>query len=387
MASVFAGLSTTIFDEISGLARQHQAINLGQGFPDGPGPEDIRAKAAEALMTGSNQYPPMMGLAALREAAAEHYRRLQGLDLAPDEVMVTSGATEALAAALLGLLSPGDEAVLIEPLYDAYAPLVRQAGATPRFVRLQAPGWRIDEAALDAAITPKCRLLVLNNPSNPTGRVFDADEIAAVARVCVRHDLIAVCDEVWEHVIFDGRLHRPLIAEPGMRERTVKIGSAGKMFALTGWKVGLVCAAPALLNVVARAHQFLTFTTPPNLQTAVAFGLAKPTGFFEAQCAELARSRDRLEGRLRGEGFVTLPAEGTYFLCVDLAASGVAMADSDFCRWAVTQTGVAAIPLSAFYDSAPPTGVIRLCFAKQDATLDAGAERLAETRRRLIERT
>ena len=377
----FAAIQTTIFETMSGLARAHGAINLGQGFPDSQGPEDIRARAADALMTGSNQYPPMRGLPELREAVANHYAAHQGLDLTAGEVVVTSGATEALAASLLALLSPGDEVVLFEPMYDAYLPLLRRAGATARFVRLQPPHWRLTEDALEAAFTERTRAVVLNNPHNPVGRVFDAEEIALLARACAAHDVVAVCDEVWEHVRFDGLPHRPLMAEPGMRERTIKIGSAGKIFSMTGWKVGWACAAPGLIGPVGGAHQFLTFTTPPNLQSAVAWGLGKPAAWFDEMRAGYQRSRDRLTRGLTEAGFAVLPSQATYFVCVDLAASGINEDDDSFCRRAVTEHGVAAIPVSAFYMADPVRSVVRLCFSKADDTLDAGVERLARAKR------
>jgi aspartate/methionine/tyrosine aminotransferase len=381
MNPIFTQLPTTIFTVISGLAREHSAVNLGQGFPDDPGPEDVRAKAAEALVSGYNQYPPMTGLPELREAVAAHYGRFQGLDLQPSEVLVTSGATEALAASLLALISPGDEVVLFQPMYDAYLPMVRLAGGIPRFVDLAPPGWRITREKLDAAFGPKTRVVVFNNPLNPAARMFDAEEVALLAEYCVRFDAIAVCDEVWEHVVFDGLTHRPLIAEPGMRERTVKIGSAGKIFSMTGWKVGFACAAPALIEVVGKAHQFLTFTTPPNLQSAVAYGLGKDEAYFIGMRADYQRSRDRLAAGLAAEGFKVLPSEGAYFLCVDLPASGIEMDDATFCLRAVKEAGVGAIPVSAFYAERPVRTVARLCFAKVDATLDAGVERLARARK------
>ncbi len=381
MNPLFAGLPTTVFEEISALARRHGAVNLGQGFPDGNGPEDVRAEAAEALMHGSNQYPPMLGTPELRRAVVEHYARFQGLDLSVDEVLVTFGATEALACALFALVAPGDEVVLIQPMYDVYLPVVRQAGGVPKFVRLEPPHWRLSEAALEAAITAATRVLVLNNPLNPAARVFDAQELAAVARVCVRHDLIAVCDEVWEHVVFDGRRHRPLMGFEGMRARTVKIGSAGKIFSMTGWKVGFACAAAPLQHVLAKAHQVLAFTVPPNLQAGVAYGLAKEDGYFAGLRSDFQRSRDRLAAALREEGYAVLPSEGAYFLCVDLQASDVEADDTAFCRMAITESGVAAIPVSAFYAEAPVRHVIRLCFAKQDATLDEAARRLGAARR------
>ena len=379
---VFAGLPTTIFTVMSGLASQHDAINLGQGFPDNPGPEDVRARAAEALMHESNQYPPMQGLPALRQAVAEHYRRFHAVELDwRSEVIVTSGATEALAAAIMGLLSPGDEAVLLEPAYDSYAPQVRSVGGVARFVRLEPPEWRITAEALERVTTPRTRIIVFNNPLNPAARVYGPAELKVLADWCRRHDVIAVCDEVWEHLTFDGRAHTPLIALQGMRERCVKIGSAGKIFSLTGWKVGWVCAAPELLGVIAKVHQFLTFTTAPNLQTAVAFGLGKADAYFEQMRAGYARSRYRLQTGLLQEGFHVIPSEGTYFLNIDLAASGLNLDDESFCKRAVVEAGVAAIPVSAFYESDPVRNVVRLCFAKKDSTIDAGIERLARARK------
>uniref|UniRef100_B0SVE9 aspartate transaminase n=1 Tax=Caulobacter sp. (strain K31) TaxID=366602 RepID=B0SVE9_CAUSK len=378
---VYADLPTTIFEEMSGLARETGAINLGQGFPDDPGPIALRRKAGEALLTGTNQYPPMRGLPALRQAVAAHYGRTQGLDLDWEtEVVVTSGATEALAAAFLSLISPGDEVVLFQPLYDAYLPMVKRAGGVPKLVRLTPPHWRFDRAILEAAFSDRTRMVVLNTPLNPAGVVTPDEDLALLARFCVKHDVIAVCDEVWEAVVFDGREHRPLIGYPGMRERTVKIGSAGKMFGMTGWKVGFLCAAPALTKALAGAHQFLTFTTPPNLQEAVAFGLSEPGDWFEAMPAGLQRSRDRLAAGLRAAGFVVLDSGGTYFLNVDLAASGVDEDDRTFALRAVRQHGVASIPVSAFYAQDPVRHILRLCFAKADDTLDEAVGRLARAR-------
>jgi N-succinyldiaminopimelate aminotransferase len=381
---LFAGLPTTIFEQMSGLARQHQAINLGQGFPESEGPEDVRAAAARATLEGPNQYPPMLGLPALRAAVAEHYGRTQGLSLTPDQVVVTAGATEALAAAFLALISPGDEVVLFQPLYDAYAPMVRRAGGVPRFVTLEAPDWRLTEAALDAAFTPRTRLVVFNSPHNPAAVVYPREQLELLADYCRRFDAVAVCDEVWEHVVFDGRAHVPLMALPGMAERTVKIGSAGKIFSLTGWKVGWLIAAPAIAAVLARAHQFLTFTVAPSLQAGAAFGLNRPDAPLEAMRRDFARSRDRLAAGLKALGFVPLESAGTYFLNVDLRASGVALDDRSFCLRAVAEAGVAAIPVSAFYEADAPSHLVRLCFAKSDATLDAALERLETARKRLL---
>jgi len=379
--SVYAALGTTIFSVMSGLAQERGAVNLGQGFPDEPGPEAIRRRAADAAIFGDNQYPPMPGVAALREAVARHYLGRQGLELDwRTEVTVTSGATEALAAAFLALIEPGDEVALFQPLYDSYLPMVRRAGGKPRLARLTPPRFGLDRAMLEAVFTPKTRLVVLNNPLNPSATVFADEDLALLAEFCVRFDAVAVCDEVWEHVVFDERRHRPLIAYPGMRERCVKIGSAGKMFALTGWKVGFVVAAPALTSLIAKAHQFLTFTTPPNLQAAVAWGLENSAQWFAEMPGRLAASRDLLSEALTREGFAVLPSAGTYFLNVDLAASGVAEDDMAFASRAVNEAGVAAIPVSAFYEEAPVTSLIRLCFPKRDEVLEEGARRLARAR-------
>jgi N-succinyldiaminopimelate aminotransferase len=378
MNPVFADLPVSVFEVMSRLAREHEAVNLGQGFPDDPGPEDVRRKAAEAVIDGWNQYPPMMGLAELRQAVAIHYRHWQGLTLDPEsEIMITSGATEAIAGALMALIEPGDEVVLFQPLYDAYLPLVKRAGGVPRFVRLEPPDWRFTEEMLAAAFTPKTKVVLFNNPLNPSGTVFGAGDLALLARFCEQFDAIAVCDEVWEHVVFDARRHVPMIAIPGMRERCIKIGSAGKIFSLTGWKVGFVCAAPRILRVLAKAHQFITFTTPPNLQTAVAYGLGKTDDYFETMRRDLQRSRDRFVSGLTGLGFPVLDAQGTYFLNVDLAPLGINEDDESFCKRLVVEHKVAAIPVSAFYAADPIRSVVRFCFAKRDQTLDAALERLA----------
>src|SRR5918995_2944240 len=319
MNPIFADLPTTVFEVMSQLARETGAVNLGQGFPDDPGPEDVRRAAADAVVSGWNQYPPMMGLPELRAAIAAHYGRWQGVDLDPEgEVLITSGATEALAGALFALLERGDEVVLFEPMYDAYLPLVRRAGGVPRFVTLRPPDFRLTEQALARVFSPRTKVALFNNPLNPSATVFGEEELALLASFCARFDTVAVCDEVWEHIVFDGRFHRPLMAEEDMRERTVKIGSAGKIFNLTGWKVGFVCAAPPLMRGLAKAHQFLTFTTPPNLQAAVAYGLMKEDSYFDDLRSGLQGSRDRFAAGLQGLGFDVLPSEATYFLNIDI---------------------------------------------------------------------
>ncbi len=383
MNRTFADLPVTIFEVMSQLARDHDAINLGQGFPDGPGPEEIRRKAADAVLNGYNQYPSMMGLPELRQAIAAHYAHWHGVDLDPmSEVMVTSGATEALAAAFLGLIEAGDEVVVFQPFYDAYVPLIERAGGIPRFVRLEPPHWRLTDEALRQAFTPKTRFVIFNNPLNPAAVVYPREDLELLARYCQEFNAVAICDEVWEHIVFDGRRHIPLIALPGMRERTVKIGSAGKIFALTGWKVGFVCAAPQLLRVLAKAHQFLAFTTAPNLQVAVAYGLGKPDDFFDAVRRDLQRSRDRLTDGLKRIGFPVLPSQGTYFLTVDLAPLGLNETDEAFCKRVAVEHKVASIPVSSFYKDDAINSVVRFCFSKTDATLDTALERLSHVLRR-----
>jgi N-succinyldiaminopimelate aminotransferase len=382
MNRLFANLPTTIFEVMSSLARETGAINLGQGFPDDPGPEDVRRAAADAVLNGYNQYPSMMGIPELRSAIAAHYKHWQGVDLdANTEVMVTSGATEALAGAILGIVEPGDEVVLFEPMYDAYLPLVRLAGGVPKFVTLQPPHFRLTEEALAQAFSPKTKAVVFNNPLNPTATVFSDEDLNLLADFCRRFDAIAISDEVWEHVVFDGRQHRPILALDGMRERSVKIGSAGKIFSLTGWKVGFVCAAPHIMKVLAKSHQFLAFTTAPNLQTAVAYGLGKDDAYFESMRKTFARSRDRFTEGLRTLGFDVIPSQGTYFVNIDIAPLGETD-DVAFCRRLVMEHGVAAIPVSAFYAEGAVKNVVRFCFAKKDSTLDAGLERLAKAIRR-----
>jgi N-succinyldiaminopimelate aminotransferase len=378
MNSIFARLPVSVFELMSRLSREHNAINLGQGFPDGPGPEDVRRKAAEAVIHGWNQYPPMMGVPQLRQAIADHYLRFQHLVLDPEqEVMVTSGATEALAGALIGLIEPGDEVVLFQPMYDAYLPLVQRAGGTVRYVTLKPPHWRFTEVDLERAFSRRTKLVLLNNPLNPSGVVYSRADLELLAAFCIRFDAVAICDEVWEHVIFDDNSHIPLIAIAGMRERAVKIGSAGKIFSLTGWKVGFVACCPALMRVLSKAHQFLTFTTPPNLQAAVAYGLDKEDGYFSSMRAAFQRSRDRFSDGLKQCGFSVLPSQGTYFVNIDLVPLNE-MDDVDFCHRLIVKYGVAAIPVSAFYMEDAVRTVVRFCFAKHDATLDQALDRLAK---------
>lgn len=379
--SVYAAMGATIFERMSALCRETGAINLGQGFPDEQGPPELIAAAMRALAEKSNQYPSSLGLPELRDAVAAFYGRRQGLDLVRENVVTTSGATEAIAVAVLAFVNPGDEVLLFQPAYDAYAPMVRRAGGVPVSVALSPPLWGYDRAAIEAAITPRTRVLMLNDPLNPAGTAASAADLAMLAEVCTAHDLIAICDEVWEEVRFDCAGHCSLLSFPGMQARAIKIGSAGKIFGLTGWKIGWLCAAPELAGGLARAHQFLTFTTPPALQWAVAEGLALPDAWFAARTAAWGRSRERLRAGLEASGFIVHANAATWFLCADLAASGVALDDRSFSERALREAGVASIPISALFEGeGAPGHVVRFCFTKSDEVIDLAAARLAAFR-------
>ena len=378
-ANTYLGsIGTTIFTVMSALATEHGSINLGQGFPDTEGPADIVQAAADALKDGRNQYPPMPGLPELRKAVAAANRRFYGLDIdGMTEVTVTSGATEAITACLMAVLDPGDEVVLIEPLYDTYVPVVRMLGAIPRIVRLTPPHWELPRDALAAAFGPKTKAILFNSPMNPCSKVFTADELAFIAGLVERHNTYAICDEVYEHLIFDGLKHIPLMTLPGMRQRTMRIGSAGKTFSLTGWKVGYVTAGAALTPLVQKAHQNLTFTTAPNLQRAVAVGLAKDDAYFASLAHGLQDRRDLLARGLASVGFSVLPSHGSYFITTDFAPLGFNGDDVAFCRHITEQAGVTAIPVSAFYDDPDaPRHYARFAFCKRPDVLEEAIARL-----------
>ena len=375
--------TTTIFEHMSRLAREHGAITLGQGFPDLPDPPELLEAARRALAERSNQYPPMRGLAELRGAVSSYYATNQGIALSDDEIVVTSGATEALAATILALVKPGDEVILIPPVYDAYLPLVRRAGGTVRLVPLVPPHWMLELDALTAAITDRTRLLILNTPNNPTGTIIGRKTLEGIGALCQRHGITLVCDEVWEAMVWDSARHISALDVPPLRDRTVKIGSAGKIFSLTGWKVGWAIAPPPLADAIAAQHQFLTFTTATPLQWAVAEGLALPPHWHEAHRARYQRARTRLIDGLTRAGYAVLANSATWFVTIDLAASGIQLEDVEFCTRLVPEAGVAAIPVSAFHPGRSLGHYVRFCFAKQDDTLDEAVARLAAFRRSL----
>ncbi|GBR53761.1 transaminase [Neokomagataea thailandica NBRC 106555] len=377
--TMLSALPTTIFTRMSQLAVQHNAINLGQGFPDTEGPDDIVTYAADALRDQRNQYAPLTGLPELREAVAESNKRFYGLEVdAASEVVVTSGATEALAASLTAVINPGDEVVLIEPLYDTYLPMIRLLGAVPKCVRLEPPSWELSLEALRGAFSPKTKAILLNSPMNPAGKVFSYDELSAIAELVREYDAYAICDEVYEHLTFHVK-HYPLMTFPGMRERCMRIGSAGKSFSLTGWKVGYVTACASLAALVAKAHQLYVFATAPNLQRAVAYGLRKDDTYYQELAASLEARRDLLRDGLHELGFKTLPADGSYFVVADITPLAKGRDDVAFAEWLVEAAGVATIPVSAFYDAdsaKPPQNLIRFAFCKQPDVLKEALKRL-----------
>ncbi|GAA4436960.1 pyridoxal phosphate-dependent aminotransferase [Phytohabitans houttuyneae] len=377
---------TTIFAEMSALAVRHGAVNLGQGFPDTDGPPEMLEAAVEALRTGHNQYPPGAGVPALRAAVSAHQRRFWGLEYDPNgEVLVTAGATEAIAAAILGLCEPGDEVVCFEPYYDSYAASIALAGAVRRPVTLR-PGaggrYAFDPAELRAAFGPRTRLVLLNSPHNPTGKVFTRSELTQIAELCQEHGAYAVTDEVYEHLVFtDARdAHIPLATLPGMRERTVRISSAGKTFSCTGWKIGWASGPAALVTAVTRVKQFLTYVNGGPFQPAVAVALDLPDSYYEGFRAGLQAQRDQLVAGLTDAGFGVLPSEGTYFVTTDISPLG-GTDGMEFCRSLPERLGVAAVPTEVFYDD-PQAGkrLVRFAFCKRPEVIDEAVRRLRGAR-------
>jgi N-succinyldiaminopimelate aminotransferase len=373
---VFSSLPTSIFQHMTMLALKHEALNLGQGFPDQDGPISLREVAAKQLIDGPNQYPPSKGLASLRQAVAAHASKFYQLEYDPeDEVLITSGGTEAVTGALMAMAGVGDEVVMIEPTYDSYRPMAEAAGAVVKAIQLKPPGWRLEEADLRAVIGPKTRAILINSPHNPAGRAFSREELEMLARVVKQTDAVVICDEVYEHLVYDGSAHIPLATLPGMRPRCVRIGSAGKIFSLTGWKVGWVTGPHELVSVVTKAHQFLTFTTSPALQAGVAHGLTHEMDFPLALTARLQKNRDVLAAGLSRLGFEVQPCEGTYFLTAGITKL-TNEKDFAFCERLIREAGVALIPLSAFFKSGTPNTFVRFGFCKQQSLIEQALERL-----------
>ncbi len=372
-----AGFGTTIFTEMTRLAGEHGAVNLAQGFPDFDGPEFVREAAIRAIREGHGQYARMSGIPELVLVLAAKYRRDYGLSFDADsEITVTSGATEAIFAAIQGLCDPDDEVVLFEPYYDSYRAAVTMAGARPRFVTLEAPDWRFSPKALARAVTARTRLILLNTPHNPTGKVFARAELEAIAALCRDRDLVCVTDEVYEHLVYDGE-HVPMAQLPGMRERTVTISSFGKTFSLTGWKIGWAAAPAALSAAVRAAHQFITFATATPLQHGAAVALSVGTDYYELLNDSYRRKRDYLVSELTRIGFGVRPPAGTYYVLADIRPLGYDD-DVSFCRYLIETIGVAAIPPSAFY-AHPELGKshVRFAFCKRDETLETAVARLS----------
>jgi N-succinyldiaminopimelate aminotransferase len=376
LGSRLSGFGTTIFTEMTRLAIEHRAINLAQGFPDFDGPEFAKEAAVAAIRAGHGQYARMTGVPEIHRALSRKYRRDWGLDYAPDtEITVTSGATEAIFAAIQGICDPGDEVVLFEPYYDSYKPSVRMAGAVPRIATLRAPGWRFDRDEVRAAFGTRTRALLVNTPHNPTGKVFSPEELEFLGALCREHGALCITDEVYEHLVYEGR-HVPMAALPGMRERTITISSFGKTFSLTGWKIGWAAAPPELSAAVRAAHQFITFSTATPLQHGAAVALEAGPEYYAELVAGYREKRDYLVRELTRIGFEVEAPAGTYFVCAGFRAFGF---DDDraFAHHLIENVGVAAIPPSVFYDNAEHgRSYVRFAFCKKLDTLEAAVERL-----------
>ena len=383
MSQRVAGFGTTVFVEINNLARQHNAVNLGQGAPDFDGPPEVLAAAVEAVNSAMNQYAPGIGMLSVRQAIARHAQRFYGQKLNPEtEVLVTSGATEGVFAAILGLTDPGDEVIVFEPVYDTYVPNMVMAGVTPRYVPLRGDNWTFDPDELARAFNSRTRAVIVNSPHNPTGKVYTRDELRVIADLCVKHNVIAITDEVYEHILYDDAVHTRLATLPGMEDRTVTISSLGKTFSVTGWKIGWAVGPAALVNAVNQAHQFITYAVASPLQAAAVTALNLPISFFEQLQMNYQSRRDRMVAVLQKVGFKVFKPSGSYFIMIDWR--GVAPADVkddfQFARWLTTEIGVACIPASPFYQQSDKhlgKHFARFAVCKKDETLAAAAEKLS----------
>ena len=384
MSQRVAGFGTTIFADINALAGEHGAVNLGQGAPDFDGPPEVLAAAVEAVQSALNQYAPGIGMASVRQAIAAHAQRFYSQRLNPDtDVLVTTGATEAMFAAILGLTDPGDEVIVFEPVYDTYVPNLIMAGAVPRYVALRGDDWRFDADELARAFNRRTKAIVINTPHNPTGKVFSRDELRTIAELCLKHNVLAITDEVYEHIVYDGVSHVRLATLAGMAERTLTISSLGKTFSVTGWKIGWAMGPAAMVQAVNQAHQFITYAVASPLQAAAATALKLPLGFYENLQSNYQARRDRMVEILRRAGFKVFPPQGSYFVMIDWrgAAPRHVQDDMQFARWLIEDIGVACIPASPFYQEADKQlgrYLARFAVCKKDETLEAAAERFAK---------
>jgi aspartate/methionine/tyrosine aminotransferase len=382
VCKAFRPFGTTIFTEMTALANEHKAINLSQGFPDFEGPKEVRAAAAEAIMRGPNQYVHSAGIPELRVAVADKIKRFYGCEVESEsQVTVTAGASEGLAASLLGLVEPDDEVILLEPCYDLYPPIIARAGARAVYVPLKRPGFTIDRQALKGAFRPQTRAIVINNPLNPSGKVFTREELSLIGELCRRHDVIAIGDEVYEHLVYEGREHVTLLDIPELEDRAIVISSTAKTFSTTGWKVGYAVASPRLSEAVRMSHQFITFCTPGALQQAMAAAIGMDDSYYDQLLSSYASKRSRLCTALEEIGFEVLWPEGTYYASIDISGLGFED-DLAFCRYLTTEVGVAAVPSSFFWlGRRAGKDLVRFCFCKKDETIDEAVQRLREWRR------
>ena len=387
MSQRVAGFGTTIFAEINDLARQHSAVNLGQGAPDFDGPPEVLEAAVQAVNSALNQYAPGIGMPRVREAIAGHAHRFYGQGLNPEtDVLVTSGATEGVFAAILGLTDPGDEVIVFEPVYDTYVPNMVMAGVTPHYVPLRGDNWTFDPAELANAFNRRTRAIIVNTPHNPTGKVYSRQELTVIAEQCQKHDVVAITDEVYEHILYDDAIHTRLATLPGMAERTLTISSLGKTFSVTGWKIGWALGSAQLVNAVNQAHQFITYAVASPLQAAAATALNLPFSFFENLQMRYQARRDRMVGTLENAGFKVFKPGGSYFVMIDWRGVPPAHVQDDlqFAQWLIRDVGVACIPASPFYQESDKhlgKHLARFSVCKKDETLGAAAERLAKLTR------